>query len=328
MADPNGTPARALWYVAPGHGELRAETLAEPGPDQALLVTTYSAISRGTERLVCAGLHDPVHRARMRAPLQSGEFPFPVKYGYCAVARVERGPAEWLGRTAFVLHPHQDRFVADLDRLHPVPASVPPRRATLAAQMETALNAVWDAGGGPGDRIVVIGAGVVGLMVAALAAALPGAEVVIADVDPARRDVAEQLGIGFAMPEHVPREADIVFHASATAEGLAAALACAGQEAVVVELSWYGDATTAIGLGGAFHNRRLRLISSQVGEVAASRRPRWTRRRRLAKALDLLADPRFDMLITDEVAFDDLPAAVPRIFAAGAGALATVVSYS
>lgn len=321
------TAARALWTVAAGRAELRDTALPPAGPESAQVRTLWSAISRGTERLVFEGRIGAAEYGRMRAPMQEGAFPFPVKYGYCAVGIVEAGPAGLAGRTVFALHPHQDRFVAPAAMLTPVPAAVPPRRAALAANMETALNAVWDSAAGPGDRIVVVGAGLIGLLVARLCGRLPGAAVTVVDVEPARAAVAAGLGVGFAPPGAAPADADVVFHASASAAGLATAIGCAGDEARVVELSWYGDGTVPAPLGGAFHSRRLSLVSSQVGQVSPSRRPRWSHRRRLAAALDLLADGAIDALITEEVAFADLPSAMPHLLAPGAPGLATLVRY-
>ena len=319
--------AQALWYVAPGRAELRPARVDPPGAGAALVRARFSALSRGTERLVFAGKVPESEYIRMRAPMQEGDFPFPVKYGYCAVGVVEEGPADWLGQNVFCLHPHQSLFVAPLDRLARLPAGLPPRRATLAANMETALNALWDSGAGPGDRIVVVGAGVVGLLVAWLAARLPGAEATIVDIDASRETVASALGVRFATPRNAPGEADVVFHASATAAGLAQALRAGGAEARIIELSWYGAGETTVALGGAFHSRRLRLIASQVGEIAASRRPRWTYARRLAKALDLLGDASLDALITGEVAFEDLPAALPDLLGASPTGLTSVAAY-
>ncbi len=319
--------ARALWCVAPRQAELRESALPALQQGEALVRTLWSGVSRGTERLVFNGLHDPVHRARMRGPMQEGEFPFPVKYGYCAVGRVEDGPSEFVGRNVFVLHPHQDLFVAPADALTPIPAGVPPKRATLTANMETALNALWDAGAGAGDRIVVVGAGVVGLLIASLAARLPGTEVIVIDKASDRRALAERLGARFGGAEAVGQEADLVFHASATGEGLALALACCGLESTLVEMSWYGDAAITVPLGGDFHSRRIKLISSQVTHVSPSRRPRWTPARRRAKAAELLSDDRLDALVANEVAFRDLPAALADILAPGAPGLPPVVRY-
>lgn len=323
--------ARALWIEKPRQAASRSVRVGAPGAGEARVAMLWSGISRGTERLVFEGRVPASQAKDMRAPFQEGEFSFPVKYGYCAVGRVEAGPTEWLGKTVFCLYPHQSRFIAPLDMLRPVPENIPPRRATLAANMETALNALWDSGAGPGDRIVVIGAGVVGLLVAALCAGLPGAEVTVVDIDASRAKIAASFGATFvaaadfaALDEY---EADLVFHASASAQGLALALAHAGLEASIVEMSWYGDAAVAAPLGGAFHSKRLRLISSQVGQVSPSRRPRWNFARRLDKALELLADARHDALITDEVAFEDAPSELPRILGSSAAGLATVLRY-
>jgi threonine dehydrogenase-like Zn-dependent dehydrogenase len=211
--------------------------------------------------------------------------------------------------------------------LVPVPDGVPPQRATLAANMETALNAIWDSGAGPGDRIAVIGAGVIGLLVGALAARLPAASVTVCDIEPSRAELVRHLGMRFARPSHAPRECDLVFHASASENGLAAALDCAGVEATVVEMSWYGVRTISAGLGGAFHARRLRLIGSQVGMVSASRRPRWTHARRLAAALELLRDDRLDTLVGQAIDFADAPRLLPPLLAEGALGLAPVIRY-
>lgn len=320
-------PVRALWYEAPGHASLRLMELDALGDDLSVVRAEWSLISRGTERLVFHGLVAPSEWQRMRAPMQEGAFPFPVKYGYAVVGLVEDGPAPWIGRRVFALHPHQERFVAPVSALLPVPDAIPPRRASLAANMETALNALWDAGASPGDRVVVVGAGVVGLLVAYLCARLPGAEVTVIDRLVGRRDVAEALGARFALPEAAPEGADIVVHASATAKGLETALAACGREATLVELSWYGSARVEVPLGEAFHAERLKLVSSQVGEVAPSHRPRWSHHRRLAKAMELLACPALDALLTTELAFDALPEALPEIFAPGWPGLTASVRY-
>ncbi len=324
----NAISAMAVWYHAKGEVVLRRSELAEPGPDTARVRTLYSGISRGTERLVLDGLVPPGEAERMRAPLQEGNFPFPVKYGYCAVGVVEAGPPSWLGRTVFCLHPHQDRFVAPVAMLAAVPADVPPRRATLAANMETALNALWDSGAGPCDRIAVIGGGVVGLLVAFLAARLPGAVVTLVDVNAARAHLAAAFGAGFALPAHAPDACDVVFHASASEAGLSTAIGCAGDEATVVELSWYGDRAVSVQLGGAFHSRRLRLIASQVGQVAPSRRPRWPYARRLDAALNLLRCDALDALVADSIDLADVPVHMPKLLKNQPLGLAPVIRYA
>jgi threonine dehydrogenase-like Zn-dependent dehydrogenase len=325
--DDLGRRARAIWYAGPGLVELRAAALPPLRPGEARVRTLFSGVSRGTERLVLQGRVGRSEWERMCCPMQEGAFPFPVKYGYCAAGVVEDGSADILGTHVFCLHPHQDVFNVPADRLAPIPGAIPPRRATLAANMETALNALWDGGAGPGDRIVVVGAGVVGLLVASLAARLPGAEVTVVDVEGARRPLAAALGAGFASPAEAPGEADIVFHASASAAGLQTAISCAGLEGTVVEMSWYGDKPVEVGLGGAFHSRRLRLVSSQVGQVSPRCRPRWDYRRRMQAALHVLDQPALDALVAEEIAFEDAPRELPRILAAGAHGLAPVIRY-
>ena len=320
--------ARALWYANKGVAELRPEELPPPQAGEARVRALFSGISRGTERLVFNGAIGQDEWERMRCPLQEGAFPFPVKYGYCATGVVEEGPAGLLGREVFCLHPHQDYFNAPVEALRPIPMGVPARRATLAANMETALNALWDSGAGPGDRIVVVGAGVVGLLVTSLAAQMPGAEVTAVDPDRGRQPIVEALGGAYARPEDAPVDADVVFHTSATAAGLDTAINCAGFEGIIIEMSWYGDKPVSVNLGGAFHSRRLRLVSSQVGAVAASRRARWNYRRRSEAALRLLAAPAFDALVAEEIAFEDAPRELPRILAPDATGLAPVIRYS
>jgi len=317
------TDAKAFWVVGPGRGEIRAEPLPPADPARLRLRMLASGISRGTETLVFRGQVPASQHQAMRCPFQAGTFPGPVKYGYCAVARVEAGPAEWLGRRVFALHPHQDLFDLAPEAVLPVPDAVPTRRAVLAANLETALNGLWDAGALPGDRIAVVGCGVVGGLVASLAARLPGTQVTLVDRDAARAELARALGCDFALPDAAPGDQDLVIHASGAPEGLTTALGLAGFEATVLELSWYGDRPVAVPLGEAFHSRRLTLRSSQVGAVAPAQRPRWSHRRRLALALDLLADPVYEHFLDGETDFADLPDAM----AALTGGLCRVVHY-
>jgi len=319
--------ARALWYVAPGTAELRPATHPLPGPGEVEVRTLYSGLSRGTERLVFEGRVPKSEWARMRAPAQTGDFPFPVKYGYAAVGEIAAGPKALLKRRVFALYPHQDRFVVSAEDVVAIPDGVPAQRAVLTANLETALNILWDGGAAPGDRIVVIGGGIVGCLAATLAAHLPAAEVTLVDVDSTRAALAKRLDVAFADPKSAPRDADLVIHTSATAAGLSLAFECAGDEATVVEASWHGDDACEVPLGGAFHSRRLKLVSSQVGNIACERRPRWTRRRRLETAARLLLDERLDALVGEEIPFAELPRHLPRLFARGAAGVGALVRY-
>ncbi|HLZ65792.1 MAG TPA: zinc-binding alcohol dehydrogenase [Aliidongia sp.] len=319
--------ASAFWVMEPGRGEIRTAPLAPPAANELRVRMLASGISRGTEALVFRGLVPASQHQAMRCPGQEGDFPGPVKYGYSTVGLVEAGPAEWLGRRVFCLHPHQDRFNLAVDMALPVPDAVPTRRAVLAANLETAVNGLWDAGALAGDRIAIVGAGVVGGLVASLAARLPGTRVTLVDRDPARADLALALGCGFAVPGDAPGDQDLVIHASGAPEGLVLALGLAGFEATVLEMSWYGDRPVTLPLGEVFHVKRLVIRSSQVGAVAPAQRPRWSHRRRLALALDLLADPVYDRFLDGESAFADLPATMARLAADPAGALCRLVLY-
>lgn len=325
---PNSLRAsRSFWIVRPGQGEIRDEPLPDTGPGDVLVRAQFGAISRGTEALVFHGRVPESEYARMRAPFQAGRFPGPVKYGYASVGAVEEGPDRLRGRTVFCLHPHQTAYVVPADAVLPLPAGVPASRAVLAANMETAVNALWDARPVIGDRIAVVGAGVVGCQIAWLAAGIPGAEVELVDIDPARQETALALGLRFATPDKASGERDLVFHTSGAPEGLALALRLAAFEACIVEASWYGDRAVAAPLGEAFHARRLRLISTQVGSVAPVKRGRMSHRDRLAFALGLLTDPALDALISHEIAFEGLPRVMPKIAADGSGALCARILY-
>jgi NADPH:quinone reductase-like Zn-dependent oxidoreductase len=319
--------SQALWVTGPGSAELRPEQVPVLAPASLQVRAINSGISRGTESLVFHGKVPESEWARMRCPFQEGEFPFPVKYGYAMVGRVEDGPAERIGERVFSLYPHQSRFVVPAISAIPVPDAVSDRRAVLAAQMETAMNGTWDAAPRIGDRIAIVGGGVAGCLLAYLCARLPGTQVTLIDINPDRRAVANALGTGFATPdEKLPSGCDLVFHASSTAEGLALALSLAGFEATVVEMSWYGSKPVAVDLGGAFHSQRLTILSSQVGSISPARRARWDYRRRLSQALSLCADPRLDVLVADETPFADIPARLPDILGAP-GALCHLIRY-
>jgi len=319
--------ARAFWVVAPGRGEIRPETLRAPVDGDVVVRTLFSGISRGTEALVFGGHVPQSEWGRMRAPFQDGEFSGSVKYGYANVGRIECGSSELEGRAVFVLYPHQTRYVVPASAVYLLPSDVPPARAILAANLETALNGVWDASPQTGDRVAVIGAGTVGCLVAWLVSRIQGCDVQLVDVNPRRQRVAQALGVSFAHPETVLADADIVIHVSGSPEGLQRALDIAGFEATIIEMSWFGDRQVPLPLGGAFHSRRLTIKSSQVGHVAAARRSRWDTRRRMAHALSLLADPALDVLITGENAFEDLPDVMARLAQAPGDALCHRLRY-
>ena len=327
-ADAGPGSSSAFWIAAPGRGDIRPDPVSAPVAGEVLVRALYSGISRGTESLVFAGRVPPSEYERMRAPFQDGAFPAPIKYGYASVGIVEAGAPELRDRTVFVLYPHQTRYVVPAEWAHPLPGGVPPGRAVLAANLETAINGLWDARPQAGDRVAVVGAGTVGCLTAWLASRIPGCQVELIDINPRRATIARALGVTFADPASATPDADVVIHASASQEGLALALQLAAFEATVVELSWYGDRQVALTLGEAFHARRLTLKSSQVGTVADAQRARWSPQRRMQLALTLLADPALDALITGESAFATLPDVMARLAREPGDTLCHRIRYS
>ncbi|MDR6976223.1 threonine dehydrogenase-like Zn-dependent dehydrogenase [Streptomyces sp. 3330] len=319
--------ARAFWVSSPGEGEIREVVVPDPAEDEVLVRSLWSGVSRGTETLVFRGGVPRSQHAAMRAPFQEGDFPGPVKYGYLNVGVVEKGPAALVGRTVFCLYPHQTRYVVPAAAVTVVPDPVPAPRAVLAGTVETAVNALWDAAPLVGDRIAVVGGGMVGCSVAALLARFPGVRVQLVDADPARAKVAEALGVDFAAPEDARDGLDLVVHASATEQGLARSLELLSAEGTVIELSWYGDRKVSLPLGEAFHSRRLVIRSSQVGTVSPGGRAGRTYADRLALALELLADPALDALVTGDSAFEELPEVMPKLAAGEIPALCHRVRY-
>jgi threonine dehydrogenase-like Zn-dependent dehydrogenase len=319
--------AHAFWLRTPGVGEIRPVTLPEPGQDDVLVRTLRSGVSRGTETLVFRGGVPRDHHAVMRAPFQEGDFPGPVKYGYLNVGTVEQGPAELCGRTVFCLYPHQTAYVVPAAAVTVVPEGVPPARAVLAGTVETAVNALWDASPLVGDRVTVVGAGMVGCCVARLLSRFPAVQVTLVDVDPGRAEIAAAIGVEFSLPSDAADDRDLVVHASATSAGLQLSLDLLAREATVIDLSWYGDSEVRLSLGGAFHSGRLRIRSSQVGTVSPARSGTRTPADRLALALDLLRDPAFDALLTGQSRFSELPDLMARLAAGRLPALCHTITY-
>ncbi|MEP3430126.1 MAG: zinc-binding alcohol dehydrogenase [Roseibium sp.] len=318
---------RALWYSSAQNCCVKDVSVQSPGGDEALVRTLYSSVSRGTEGLVFRGDVPESEWQRMRAPFQVGSFPFPVKYGYASVGEVLEGAPDMVGRTVFSLYPHQSFYTVPSQSCVPVPKSVTAERAALSANMETALNALWDGKPSPGDQISVVGGGVVGLLTAYLCQKLPGSTVTLIDTNPVRAGIASDFGLSFSLPEDAPGDQDLVFHTSASSAGLATALASAGDGASIIEMSWYGAEDVQVPLGADFHSRRLKLISSQVGSIPAERQARWNYRRRLETAMLLLQDPVLDKLITHRLPLEKAPERLPEILNKRSDVLAALIVY-
>ena len=326
MADENS--ARAFWITGAGQGEIRNEVLPEPANGEVVVRTLYSAISRGTEALVFNGDVPPSEFERMRAPFQAGDFPAPIKYGYINVGVVEHGPDELRGRSVFCMYPHQTRYVVPAEAVYPLSEGVPAQRAVLAANLESVVNGLWDATPRAGDRIAVVGAGTLGCLFAWLGARFPGCAVELIDTNPDKAAAARALNVPFRLPDQASPGADLVIHASGTAEGLSSALGLAGFEAKVIEMSWFGDRRIPVPLGEAFHAQRLTLQSSQVSSITGAQRGRWTPRRRMELVLRLLAESCLDVLITGESEFEELPVVLETLSAQPGNTLCHRINYT
>jgi threonine dehydrogenase-like Zn-dependent dehydrogenase len=319
--------ARAYWVEAPARGSLRGETVPGPQPGEVLVRTLYTGISRGTESTVFRGEVPDSEWERMRAPFQAGDFPAPVKYGYLNVGVVEQGPAHLVDQTVFTLYPHQSAFVVPTSAVSVVPHGVPARRAVLAGAVETAVNILWDAAPLVGDRLTVVGAGMIGCAVARVAQGMPGVEVAVVDVDRGKQEVCERLGVAYAHPDDAPKDRDLVIETSGSAEGLQLAIDTAATEGEIIEASWFGDRPATVRLGGAFHSRRLTIRSSQVGMVATRRRGSRSTADRLALALELLRDPSFDHLLTGDSSWRELPDVMAGIAAGDSPGLCHTINW-
>ena len=320
-----GETAQALIYAAPGQARIDTVDLA---PDGVRVETAFSALSRGTERLVFNGLVPVTEHERMRAPLQVGNFPFPVRYGYACVGTVNDPDSALHKKTVFSLHPHQTVFRAPEPMVLPIPETVPAQRAVLAANMETALNAIWDSRIRPGARCLVVGAGLLGWLITSLLTLRKDISVDITDIRENPGVKADDFSVSLMTPDQVERQAyDLAFHTSASDGGLQTAVDALDFEGQVIELSWFGDRQTKVSLGGNFHANRLTIQCSQVGHVANARRNAMTHGDRLAAALKALSDPRLDLLITEDIRFVDLPTELPRLLGDGAPGIATRIVY-
>jgi threonine dehydrogenase-like Zn-dependent dehydrogenase len=315
--------ARALWIEAAGRAVLREETLPAPRDGWCRVEALYSAVSPGTERLVASGRVPAEVAEIMRCPYMEGAFPFPVKYGYSLVGRVTDGPLA--GKIVHLLHPHQERMQVRVSDLRVVPGDVPPERATLAANLETAVTALWDGRVTAGERVLVIGFGIVGSLVARLVSAIPGVELDVVERDPAKRALASTLG--FTARETPRDDYDVAFGASGSAAEVQLAIDAVGNEGRVIELSWLGLQSAAILLGGSFHSGRKQLIASQVSQIPPSLRGRWDYARRTQLVFSLLRDPVFDQHITRQVAFEELPDFIADLCATPSAGLSVTVRY-
>lgn len=308
--------ARAYWVERPGKGSLRQEALSLPAPEGYSLIETWvSGISPGTERLVGLGNVPPECWGVMDCPFMAGSFELPVKYGYCLVGRALNGA--YLDQWVFTMHPHQDYAIVPENRLLPLPEYLPPLRATLIPNLETALNAIWDSEYQPPEPVAIVGGGIVGVLIAFLLKTAWGHPPVIIELDKQRRQQLKSLPWEFPVmaPDASPREAfSLCFHTSGQGSGLQTALDSVGFEGRIVEASWFGDRPVSLHLGGGFHFQRKQILSSQVSTIAKPKREHLTHRQRLEQVLEHLQDPWLDGLISSPIAFDNLPLFMQQLY--------------
>jgi threonine dehydrogenase-like Zn-dependent dehydrogenase len=319
--------ARAFWLTGKGRGALKREALPDPGGEEWCVVRAmFSAVSPGTERLVADGKVPVALRKEMRCPYMGGNFPFPVKYGYSLVGEVVQGPVELRGRKVHVLHPHQDVCVVRSEDVRPLPDDLPPARATLASNMETAVTAAWDSGVALGERVLVVGFGIVGSLIARIFGLGPAVDLEIAEKRPDRRRLAESMGFR-ATGRPSAESFDVAFDTSGTPAGLQTAIDSVGVEGRVVAVSWFGAEPVRLDLGGSFHSRRKRIIGSQVSRIPGSLRPRWDIRRRTELVFRLLERPEFDLHVGPTVPFTELPKAFETLVRRSPGGLSPLIMY-
>ena len=303
--------ARAVWFAAPRAVEIRDEPLGRLGPRDVVVRAIASAISHGTELLVYRG--QVPRGTTLDLPTLAGSFDFPIKYGYASVGRVEQVGSAVAdlhpGDLAFTLHPHQDVYVVPAALARRLPPELPPERGLFVANLETALNALLDEPVRLGERVVVFGQGVVGLLIGQLARRNGAERVIVVDGYEGRRRLARELGADAAWAPAKDladrlrdatdgRGADLVFEASGNPAALQAAIEAVAPHGTVVACSWYGSKPVSLELGGHFHRGRVRIRSSQVGQVDPGLLPRWDRARRSDAVRELLSGLPLDRLVT------------------------------
>lgn len=319
--------AKALWFRTRGHAEILEERLPRLRPGWCRLHTLFSAISPGTERLVYSGeVPEDLHR-EMRCPYMGGKFPFPVKYGYSLVGKITEGPEDSIGSVVHVLHPHQDQCIVRTEHTFPIPPQVPPSRATLASNLETAVNAIWDSEVTIGEHALIIGFGAVGSLVARLLSFMSGIKLEIVDANPSKIALAEKMGFKACDPGSVSGNFDLAFHASRSSDGLQLAVDRVGFEGRIIELSWYGTNKISLSLGGTFHSQRKAILSSQVATPSRRQRSRWDHARRRSLVFELLERSEFDSHITHSVPFGGLPDIYNKLKAHPTEGLSYLVKY-
>jgi threonine dehydrogenase-like Zn-dependent dehydrogenase len=300
--------SHALWHRSASESEIITGDIRKEEGKELLVESFFSLVSIGTERTVALGMVPPEIREQMKVPYMEGSFSFPCKYGYSLVGKIIRGPAGLKNRFVHLMHPHQDMAWVHPSSVFPLPDGIPPRRAVLAGNMETAVNALWDSEISVGDSVLIAGFGIVGALIALLASCIPGVAIVVLETNEKRRSLAAKLG--FDLFENF-RTGNTPFDAALNTTGDENALQICidntGFESQVTEVSFYGTKAVSVRMGGNFHISRKRIAVSQVSNLPLKKLARWDHLRRKQLVYNLLKDNRFDCLVENAVPFHDAP---------------------
>ena len=319
--------AKAFWILGKGKSAIKEEILPVLKNKWCDLETVFSAISPGTEQLV---FNDYVPKSiyeDMACPYMGGRFPHPVKYGYSLVGKIVKGPEKLMGKLAHILHPHQDCCRVYQEDIYLLPENLPAKRAVLASNLESAVTAIWDSQVTIGDRVLVVGFGIVGSLVARLLSFIADVQVEIIDINPKKIELAKQMEFKACFPDEAAKDFDLAFHTSGNGEGLRTAIEKVGFEGKIIELSWYGTRRISLDLGETFHSQRKSIISSQVSHIPSSHLPRWNILRRKKTVFSLLHRAEFDHHITHTVMFKELPSKFLQLNRLTSDGLAVLVNY-
>jgi 2-desacetyl-2-hydroxyethyl bacteriochlorophyllide A dehydrogenase len=322
--------AVSVWLPRAREVELRRESVANVQPSDVRIAAIASAISHGTEMLVFRGLVP--EGLELDLPTLRGSFTFPIKYGYASVGRVVEAGADVgclaVGDAVFVHHPHQSTYVVPATMPIRLPDGLDPLLGVFLANVETAVNVVVDAAPRLGERVAVFGQGVVGLLITQLLRRTGVSQIVVVEPVAQRRDLALALGADVALESGGSiSDVDLAIEVSGNAAALDAALNSVAFGGTVVVASWYGTKTVPLMLGGAFHRRRLRIVSSQVSTIDAALQPRWTHQRRLALASQLLSELELTSLITHRFPIDRAAEAFALVDQHGDQTIQVVLTY-
>ncbi len=318
----------ALWHLSESSTILKTTNIRNDHPTSCLIKSLYSLVSTGTERLVAQGKVPGNLQEAMKVPYMEGSFGFPLTYGYSLVGEIIEGPEHLISKNVHIMHPHQSMLYADEAHVALIPEDIPSKRAVLISNLETAINAVWDSEVTLGENVFVAGFGTIGSLLCQVLRKFPAIDLHVLEPNQARCEKARSWGFNAVQAITLPEPPfDVAFNTSCHENGLQVCIDSVGYEGKVVELSWYGTQSVNINLGKSFHHFRKQIISSQVSQIPGHKLSRWDYRRRKALAFDLLKDPFFDELLTDEISFEDAPVFFQNLRNGTIDSVGTTIKY-